>query len=499
MVKLDGELPEVDYVNGDNIPVTQLIEIADSIGTIEDFNDEIIQYEEQVDSWDFEDMREELMLAVDIEKTKESIPSVDYTQWLRYLQDHPSRVCYERIVDLYETYATPFRTGSNGNEMKLATDFFFYCREQKNSKGLRRYSPTSFQSWHSILWQYLRYSGKGDLKREAPLIQDSIKKWMKTHTILKASTFRQNDLGTYGYNTIYLFLVIIFSVDRFYRMINTETVTPELLSELVLASCAVPYAARNIESKQLQFEDLRRIEDKGCAIYILKYMRKKQKGSPCLNEAFITGSLQVSILDRYIHCFPEEDRKGTFYRKLIYKKQSADIIGTKSNIGKNVLATYGRRIATRLGMDEEFVKKATGFHTKYLLNCTNYLYPFCTNLFHFILGHLWRRTAVTLMAESGNTLVEIKSVTGHNSDTVVQGYIDNTETLRRKSSEALQFNDSTNPSSKQQRTDNNYSDSNSAINSIPNHIHISFEGATINAPLTIGYLPYLYNSSDQKQ
>ena len=35
------------------------------------------------------------------------------------------------------------------------------------------------QSWHSIVWQYCRHSGWGNIKTEHPIIQDNIKKWMK--------------------------------------------------------------------------------------------------------------------------------------------------------------------------------------------------------------------------------------------------------------------------------------------------------------------------------
>ena len=101
------------------------------------------------------------------------------------------------------------------------------------------------------------------------------------------------------------------------------------------------------------------------------------------------------------------------------------------------------------------------------------------------------------MAESGLTLIQIKSITGHSSDTVVQGYVENTARLRRTSSEALQFGDDTNPTSRQrlELPTNNVNPAPSDI-AAPflagppaMHIHINFNGANISAPVTIGSLP----------
>ena len=113
------------------------------------------------------------------------------------------------------------------------------------------------------------------------------------------------------------------------------------------------------------------------------------------------------------------------------------------------------------------------------------------------------------MAESGLTLVQIKSVTGHNSDTVVQGYIENTERLRRTSSETLQFgtNNDKESSDRNVRQKTSVADVDAVINpplqpqlpilqniaatnqpAAAMHFHFDFAGANISAPLTIGSL-----------
>jgi len=52
-------------------------------------------------------------------------------------------------------------------------------------------------------------------------------------------------------------------------------------------------------------------------------------------------------------------------------------------------------------------------------------------------SHTLRRTADTVYADAGMTLPQIKSTTGHKSDSVVQGYIDNSMVQKRTSADAL--------------------------------------------------------------
>ncbi len=52
-------------------------------------------------------------------------------------------------------------------------------------------------------------------------------------------------------------------------------------------------------------------------------------------------------------------------------------------------------------------------------------------------GHCWRRTAVTNLANKGHTLPQIKAVTGHESDTVVQGYIEKSATELLKTAKSM--------------------------------------------------------------
>lgn len=52
-------------------------------------------------------------------------------------------------------------------------------------------------------------------------------------------------------------------------------------------------------------------------------------------------------------------------------------------------------------------------------------------------GHCWRRTAITMMADAGMSAPQICAASGHKSQAVAQGYVDNSEYSKRKASEAL--------------------------------------------------------------
>jgi len=87
----------------------------------------------------------------------------------------------------------------------------------------------------------------------------------------------------------------------------------------------------------------------------------------------------------------------------------ASHFAAKRPVGKNTISTYGKRIATMLRLE----------------NPDGYT------------GHCWRRTATTLCAEAGLSIPQMKAVTGHRSDTVLQGYIDNSILMKRKAADAI--------------------------------------------------------------
>jgi hypothetical protein len=92
-----------------------------------------------------------------------------------------------------------------------------------------------------------------------------------------------------------------------------------------------------------------------------------------------------------------ENRNSRLWRKLAISR-SGDLTATwkAQNVGRDTLKHYGRDIAEALGLADP--KSYT--------------------------AHCWRRSAATLAANAGLSLAQIKALTGHRSDTVVQRYID---------------------------------------------------------------------------
>ena len=79
------------------------------------------------------------------------------------------------------------------------------------------------------------------------------------------------------------------------------------------------------------------------------------------------------------------------------------------NIGHNVTAKTGVRIATKLGLNNP----------------------------ELYTGHTFRRTYATICAEGGMQLAAIKQITGHKSDTVAQRYIDHSDHMKQGGADVL--------------------------------------------------------------
>ena len=85
------------------------------------------------------------------------------------------------------------------------------------------------------------------------------------------------------------------------------------------------------------------------------------------------------------------------------------IKSTKKQYGLNYVADFGKQAATFLGLP----------------NPNSYK------------GHTWRRSCITKLAEEGLTLPQMKVVTGHRSDTVLQGYIDRSKRMQTVGANAI--------------------------------------------------------------
>jgi integrase len=187
----------------------------------------------------------------------------------------------------------------------------------------------------------------------------------------------------------------------------------------VYAVVAVSFAARNCEAAELNFEDFERtVTDETLpqgnanhARYVIHHKRAKQTGQASTdgNVSFVTGALEVSIIDEYMGCFTKTQRKDRFFRKIKLDNKKSCLVGTNANIGRNTLAMYARQAAVILEKQDS----------------------------HLYTGHSWRRTAITLAANTGLSLVQLKNLSGHRSDTVVQGYINNSIPMKETTANAV--------------------------------------------------------------
>jgi hypothetical protein len=189
---------------------------------------------------------------------------------------------------------------------------------------------------------------------------------------------------------------------------------PNTAANLVVkafAIIAIGFAGRGIECFDMDWEKiLRTTMDDGSHRYIIHFARAKQTGPSSGMESMpIVGLDEVAILDEYVTCFLLEKRHGRFFRKL---KGITKIESTEQVIGKSTTAKYGKIIAGQLGL-----KDSEGYT-----------------------GHTWRRTAITWAADSGLSLPQIKILSGHKSDTAVQGYIDRSVPMQNLVSSAVTVN-----------------------------------------------------------
>ena len=143
----------------------------------------------------------------------------------------------------------------------------------------------------------------------------------------------------------------------------------------------------------------------GVPMYRITYKRSKNTTSATTDgeHSFVQGNAEVAILTKYRAAFPDAARTGRFFRKVHCAPTTGAFTVGKIPVGKNTTSTFGKRVATLLGMaaPEKFT------------------------------GHTWRRTSITWSAESGRTIPQLKTLSGHHSDSVLQGYIDNSDMMRR--------------------------------------------------------------------
>ena len=127
-----------------------------------------------------------------------------------------------------------------------------------------------------------------------------------------------------------------------------------------------------------------------------------------MSTTVITGERECEIVREYLEVYDRStsSKQQETERVFCHLTKEKRVIGP---IGHNPLSNAGKILAEAAGLE----------------NPSQYT------------GHSWRRTAITDMAEEGLDLAHIKQVSGHKSDSVVQGYVHNTVALQLKAADCL--------------------------------------------------------------
>jgi integrase len=178
--------------------------------------------------------------------------------------------------------------------------------------------------------------------------------------------------------------------------------TPEILFCKAYATIAVIMAGRGCEVGNVRVGDVSRVQDgEGGAAFHVAFERSKQLSTRSSDRelAVLTCPYGVAALDRYIDTRPrgvptDEQKRLKFFRRIARPTAAGKLKMSWSaqNIGKGKMAEVGRDIAMALGLQD---------WKKYS-------------------GHCFRRTACTMAANAGMGIPQIKAMTGHKSDAVVQ-------------------------------------------------------------------------------
>ncbi len=197
---------------------------------------------------------------------------------------------------------------------------------------------------------------------------------------------------------------------------HLNPITPQILNIQVATCIAISFAGRSCELHDVCFENVRRLVDaEGKVEYEIRYTRRKNTSARSTDETFslIVGDLEIAIIDNYISLFDLDARCGPFFRYLIWADNTKSRMkGTNKRIGINVLKAYPSKIAEMLKLEH-----ANSYSS-----------------------HSWRRTTASSLAAKNFNLVNIKNITGHKSDKVVQGYIDCSRGQKLKAAKALAVN-----------------------------------------------------------
>ena len=304
------------------------------------------------------------------------------TPWSTFVDGLASGAKYKVGVQKFLTFHEQSFTlhySSQGNPYNMiyenARKYISFLHDTERKKA------TTLRSIYSILKQFFVLSGRYELlEKKQPLIEKLLKQWEKEEVKKKSKTFTAGNLV------------------RLYEAPNT---TDTVLLK-AYAAVAPSFAGRGKEIYGVKYNGVSRLlDDLGRAAYrVIFDPCKVDNRSTDEFSSLITGRLEVQAIDNYRALFPGaiDPNNGHFFRRI----SNMSVSWAAANVGKNSLAQMPSKIAAYLGLDD------AGKYT----------------------GHAFRRTAASIAAHNGASLVELKALTRHKSDTVLQGYIANTDAMK---------------------------------------------------------------------
>lgn len=170
--------------------------------------------------------------------------------------------------------------------------------------------------------------------------------------------------------------------------------TPKNLMLKVVASLGIYGALRRAELSDMKTTDVKIYDD-----HMLVHVPPKKtfkKRSFVLPTHSNIQLCPVHYFNLYMDLRKNKDHPRLFIR-ITTKKNGTDSIYNQP-IGINTIGSYPQEIAKYLNLPDS----------------------------HLYTGHTFRRTAATIVAEEGGSLVQIKRLGGWTGNTVVEGYIDST-------------------------------------------------------------------------
>jgi integrase len=239
-----------------------------------------------------------------------------------------------------------------------------------------QYSSNTMWQCHSALSKYLLVYHNISIK-ENLLIKDFLKKKGKTHLEKNSKILSKEEC------------------DKFF-----ETATDE--GNFVLIKCAIAIGifglSRVSELVDLLFSDVK-LKDNVFQIYI------KQSKTDCKKQGFTFFVIQpyAKYIQNYLNLF-DGLPTGRFFRRLGLNNSPTDV-----PIGKNTLASYPSKVAEFLDLPD--YKSYT--------------------------GHCLRRSGATMLADSGVSKITLKRAGRWKSDTVCDGYVDESSASKFEIANAL--------------------------------------------------------------